>query len=546
MTTTKDSDPPMTSSATERAAPVPPVVPSEPVSWSVELERRRAAAAEMGGPERVARQHDNGRLTVRERIELLLDAGSFREIGGIAGKAEYDEAGDLSAFQPANFVFGQGRINGQRVAVGGDDFTVRGGSSDASIAEKQISFERMAGELKIPCVRLVEGSGGGGSVKALEDVGYTYIPENPGWDHVIDNMSRVPVIAAALGPVAGLGAARLVTSHFSVMVKENAQLFIAGPPLVLQGMNEEVTKEELGGWQVVCKSGAVDNAVDTEKEALQQVRQVLSILPPNVWTLPQRVVEADDPERRDPRLRTAIPPERRRGYDARSIITSVMDAGSVFEIGRLYGGSTVTCLARLDGYPVAVVAGDPYVYGAAMTGDSARKLTRFVDLADTFHIPVVNFVDQPGLLIGSQSERAGTIREGARALAAVYEATVPWACVIVRRVFGVGGAAHRNHVRHGFRVAWPSGDWGSLPIEGGLEAAYKRVLEASADPGAAKAQIEVLLNSIRSPFRTAEAFGVEDIIDPAETRPMLCDWVESAYAVLAATPISAAGRRCRP
>lgn len=514
--------------------------------WMDELRKRRAAAAEMGGPERIERQHENGRLTIRERLEKLLDPGSFAEIGGISGRAEYDEHGEMSSFMPTNFVFGQGRINGRRVAIGGDDFTVRGGSSDASIPEKQVYFERMAGELRIPCIRLVEGSGGGGSVKSLEDIGRTYVPENPAWNDVVDNLSKVPVIAAGLGPVAGLGAARLVTSHFSVMVKEQSQLFVAGPAIVAQGMGEELTKEELGGWQVVCRAGSVDNAVDSEDEAFEQIRTVLSILPPNAWTLPTRTAPTDSPDRTDPDLRTAVPEERRRPYNARKIIASILDEGTMFEMGRYYGGSSITCLGRLDGYPVAVLAGDPYVYGAAMTSDSARKITRFVDLADTFHIPVVHIVDQPGLLIGSTSEQAGTIRDGARALAAIYEAEVPWASVIVRRVFGVGGAAHRNHVRHGFRVAWPTGDWGSLPIEGGLEAAYKRVLAEADDPVAMRTEIERNLNEIRSPFRTAEAFMVEDIIDPAETRPALTDWIESAYDLLATTRIDPSRRRYRP
>ncbi len=515
-------------------------------TWMADLEDRRAAAAKMGGVERVARQHENGRLTVRERLASLLDEGSFREIGGISGSATYDDDGKLLEFTPTNFVFGQGRIDGRRVAVGGDDFTVRGGSSDASIPEKVIYFERMAGELRIPCIRLIEGSGGGGSVKSLEDIGHTYIPENPAWDDVVDNLSRVPVVAAGLGPVAGLGAARMVTSHFSVVVKEQSQMFVAGPAVVAQGMNEDLTKEELGGWQVICRSGAIDNAVDTEEEAFEQIRTVLSILPPNVWTLPTRTATTDSPDRIDPALRTMVPPERRRAYDSRAVLRSVFDEGSLFEIGRLYGGSAITCFARLDGYPVAVLAGDPKVYGSAMTAESARKTTRFVDLADTFNIPVVHFVDQPGILIGSHSEKTGAIREGARTLSAVYEATVPWASVIVRRVFGVGGSAHRNHRRHGFRVGWPSGDWGSLPIEGGLEAAYKRVLADADDPEAARADIERRLNAIRSPFRTAEAFRVEDIIDPAETRPMLCDWVESAYALLGTTDLDKSRRRFRP
>jgi propionyl-CoA carboxylase beta chain len=230
----------------------------------------------------------------------------------------------------------------------------------------------------------------------------------------------------------------------------------------------------------------------------------------------------------------------------RAIVATVFDRGSVFEIGPERGSSVITALATLDGHPVAVAAEDPNVYGGGMTAPDADVLVRFTDLADTFHLPVVHLVDQPGFLIGSPAERAGTIRRGARALAAVYQASVPWASVLVRRAFGVAGAGHRNHTRHGFRVAWPSGDWGSLPIEGGLEVAFKRMLAGADDAAAMKAEIAQRLEGVRSPFRTAEAFLVEDIVDPADTRPLLCEWVRDAYATLATHTLGPKGRGLRP
>jgi propionyl-CoA carboxylase beta chain len=264
---------------------------------------------------------------------------------------------------------------------------------------------------------------------------------------------------------------------------------------------------------------------------------VLSYLPPNTRTLPARAETVDDPHRRSEALRDAIPRDRRRPYDVRRVLAEVFDTGSVLELGRVFGRSTVTALARLDGWPVAVVASDPRFYGGGMTADAADKMTRFVDLAETFRLPVVHLVDQPGFVIGSAAERAGTIRHGARTLAAVYRSTVPWASVLVRRVFGVAGAAHRPHSRFTYRVAWPSGDWGSLPIEGGLEVAFKRMLaEAGEDAERLKAEIAERLEAVRSPFRTAEAFLVEDVVDPADTRPLLTDWVAAAYDVLRAEP----------
>jgi acetyl-CoA carboxylase carboxyltransferase component len=505
------------------------------VTWEPELEeirRRRELAARMGGPERVQRQHDQGRLTIRERIERLCDSDSFHEIGALAGFPSY-EGDELADFSPSNILAGTARVDGRKVVVCGDDFSVRGGAADAAIHAKQVYAERMAGELRLPIVRLIEGSGGGGSVKSYESFKRTYVPANPGWDVVVDNLARVPVVSACLGPVAGLGAARVVTSHFSVMVKETSQLFVAGPPVVRAGMNEDVTKEELGGWEIHARSsGAVDNAAEDEEDATAQIRAFLSYLPSSVWETPPRLTPADDPGRRDDELLSAVPRERRRVYDMRRILRHVFDDGVFFEIGRYFGPSQICGLARLDGHPVAVLANDPRVYAGGMTAAASEKLTRFADLAQTFHLPVVNFVDQPGFVIGVEAEKAGTIRKGARALAAVYQATVPWVSVIVRKVFGVAGAAHGNAQKLNLRYAWPSGDWGSLPLEGGIEAAYRRALEESDDPDKLRAEILEQFESIRSPLRTAETFGIEDIIDPRDTRPLLCEWAREAYRIV--------------
>jgi acetyl-CoA carboxylase carboxyltransferase component len=519
------------------------------VTWEPEVEelhRREELARRMGGPERVKRQKDAGRLTVRERIDALLDEGSFEEWGALAGFAKYGPGGELEEFTPANNVFGTGRIEGRKVVVSGDDFSVRGGAADASIHGKQVHAERMANELRLPIVRLVDGTGGGGSVKMLETMGRTYVPANPAWDLIVDNYAKVPVAAACLGPVAGLGAARVAHAHFSVMVKGVSQLFVAGPPVVKAGMGQEVTKEELGGWEIHAReSGAVDNVVDTEPEALEQVRRFLSYLPASVWEAPPRCEPADDPRRRDEWLLSAVPRSRRQAYDMRRILAAIFDTGSVFEVGRLYGGSLITAMARLDGHPVAVLAADPKVYGGGLTAAASDKLARFVDFADSFHLPLVHLVDQPGFVVGVDAERSGTIRRGVRALAAIYQARTPFVSVIVRRVFGVAGAGHGNAQGLNLRFAWPSGDWGSLPVEGGLEAAYRRELEASADPEALKAEIAGRLEAVRSPFRTAESFGVEKLIDPRDTRPLLTEWVADAYR-LVATQLGPSARPARP
>jgi len=518
------------------------------LTWKPEVEeikRRVNLAKEMGGEANVARQHAAGKLTVRERIDRLLDPGSFHEIGALAGKATY-ENGKLASFTPSNFVTGTGLIEGRRVVIGGDDFTVRGGAADARIGDKAGFGERLALELRLPVVRLVDGTGGGGSVKTLETMQRTYVPANPSWDVAGALLSAVPVVGACLGSVAGLGAARVVTSHFSLMVKGTSQLFVAGPPVVERGVGESVTKEQLGGSHIQSHgSGAVDNEVASEEEAFDQIRRFLSYLPSSVWQAPPRQVPNDDSTRREKELLSIIPRDRKRGYDVRRLIGLVVDKGSFFEMGRYYGRPLVAGLARLDGFPVGVIASDPMHGGGGLDASASDKMIRLIDTCDTFHLPVVNFVDQPGFLIGSAAERAGTIRVGCRALAAVYQATVPWVSIILRRVFGVAGAGHGNAQGLNLRYAWPSGDWGSLPIEGGVQAAYRREIEASPDPAARRQEIEDTLNELRSPFRTAEAFGVEEIIDPRDTRPILCDWVPMAYEVVR-TQLGPKRRGCRP
>jgi acetyl-CoA carboxylase carboxyltransferase component len=506
------------------------------MTWQPELDelrRREELARQMGGAERVARQHAAGKLTVRERVARLLDPGSFHETGALAGRGEYDGEGALTGFLPANAVIGQGRIEGRRAVVQADDFTVRGGAADAAIWEKMVWAERAAHELRVPLVRLVDGTGGGGSVKMLETMGFSYVPPLPGFDLVVENLSRVPVVAAALGPCAGLGAARVVLSHFSVIVRGSAQLFVAGPPVVAAAMGESPNKEELGGARAQTRAGAVDNEAADEDDALAQLRRFLSYLPGSAWEAPPIAASSDPVDRREEELLAIVPRERRQTYRMRRVLELVLDAGSLFEVGARYGRSVITALARLDGRPVGVLASDPNHYAGGLTADASDKLARFVDVCDAFRLPVVNFVDQPGFVIGTEAERAGTMRRGARALAAVHQARTPWCSVLVRKVYGVAGAGHGDGSRLNLRFAWPSGDWGSLPIDGGIEAAYRRELEAAADPVALRAEIEARLNAVRSPFRTAERFSVEEIVDPRDTRPLLCDWAGRAHELVA-------------
>jgi len=496
------------------------------VSWKDEIEqlrKRQALAKAMGGPEKLERQRRAGRLNVRQRIDALLDPDSFTEIGSITGSAQTAPDGALTGFTPANCVFGRGAVDGRRVAVVADDFTVRGGAADAAIIEKQIEAEKMAGELGLPLIRLIEGTGGGGSVKSILDLGASYVPFNPGWDQVVANLERVPVVSLLLGPVAGLGAARAVSSHYSAMVSGTSQMFIAGPPVVA-GIGEEVTKEALGGSDIQLAAGGVDDAYASEADAMAAAKWFLSFLPDRAGEAAPRGPVSDRPDRTDDALRDIVPRDKRYGYDMRAILNSAMDAGSLFEMGRHFGASVITAFARIDGWPVAVLASNPNVYGGGWTADAAQKVTRFVDLAETFRLPVVHFVDIPGFVIGTRAERAGTIRHGAKALSAIYQASVPWCTILVRKAYGVAGAAMMDHTRFRYRYAWPSGDWGSLPLEGGVEAAFKSALAASEDPDALKATLAERMRDLSDPFKTAERFWIEEIIDPADTRPLLVEF----------------------
>jgi len=454
------------------------------MSWEnevKEIRKREKLIQEMGGKEKIKRQYDAGRTTVRERIAALVDKDSFKEIGRLTGLSEYNEDGTLKSLMAVNSVIGHALINKMPVVIYGDDFTIRGGAGDAAIYEKMITAERFANEYRMPLIRIIEGTGGGGSVKSIEKDGYTYVPANPGWDWVVSNMATIPVVSLGLGPVAGLGAARLVSSHYSVIVKKMSQVFVAGPPVVNR-LGENVTKESLGGSEIHGKNGVIDDVAESEADALARARKFLSYLPSSTYETPKKIKNNDPIDRKDNWLISAIPKNRRHSYEIRPIIESVTDKNSFFEIGKSWGTSSVSGFARLDGWPIVVLANDPQVYGGGWTADASQKIIRILEIAETFHLPVLHLVDNPGFLVGTHGEKSGTIRHGARALAAIYQLNTPICSVILRRAFGVAGAAHMNHTKHRYRFAWPSGDWGSLPLEGGIEAAYKSDLIKSDNP----------------------------------------------------------------
>lgn len=512
--------------------------------WQPELDemsRRLEYAKKMGGQKGIDRQHASGRLTVRERIEKLLDAGSFEEIGEFTANATYDDDGNLIDAVPKNLVVGKGKIDGKKVAVTADDFTIRGGSSETAAPEKMVFIENYALNKRMPLVRLVDAAGG--SIKLLEQNQSTKIPGYSGWD-MGEILGKIPVASAALGPCAGLGAVKVVMSHFSVMVKGKSQLFAGGPQVVLPGVKERIDKEELGGYKVhAYSSGLVNNVAENEEDAFNQIKKFLSYMPRSVFHLPPVEKSSDPTDRREDELASIVPREKRRIYDIKKILKAVFDKDSLFEISPYYGRSQITMLGRLNGYSVGILANDPKFFGGAMTLESGQKFTRFVDLCDTFNIPIINFMDQPGTLVGRDAELKGTVGSTARALLAINQATVPICTMIIRRAFGLAGSVYARKPGY-VRYAWPSAHWGSIPIEGGVEAAYRREIENAENPKQRRDELVEYYKRFESPFRSAERFKIEKIIDPRDTRPILCEWVEESYELLPET-IGVKGRTFR-
>ncbi|SFU48353.1 acyl-CoA carboxylase subunit beta [Halomonas korlensis] len=495
-----------------------------------ELAFRREQSQAMGGPEAIERQHKANRLTVRERIAALTDEGTFREVGTLAGTGKYDENNHLVSVTPAPYVAGLAKIDNRPVALGGEDFTVRGGTTFGSTRRKggQGGFvEDLAFHYRIPLINLIDGAGG--SVTSIKRRGHSVFPGVHGFERSVELLGTAPVVSAVLGTAAGGPAGRAILSHFSVMVRDSSQVFAAGPPVVERSLGQVIDKEELGGAKVaVDTAGTIHNAASSEDEALEQIRRFLSFMPSNVWELPPVTAPNDPVDRCEERLASIVPEKRTQAYSMHRLVKMVMDEGSEFEIQPTFGKAVITMLARLNGRPVGIIANNPMVYGGAMDAKAARKQIHFMELCDTFHIPLIFFVDVPGFMVGRKAEEEGTLREGMRAVYSAGNLKVPTLTLVIRKCYGMAGMATCNKSDVDLKLAWPSAEWGSLPVEGGVAAAFRREIMAATDPQAKEKEIENELRPYASPFRTAEAFAVEEIIDPRETRPVLCEFITLA------------------
>ena len=551
------------------------VAPGEGTAWKPEetwlpvledvAQLRGLAAARLApGSEDpgVVRQRSRGKLTCRERIAMLLDEGSFREVGSLAGFASYDDEGRISAFTPANHVGGTGTVDGRMTVVCADDFTSRGGHADGAIGAKSFHLDLLSLQMQVPSVRLLDGSSGGGSVTAMvpeqKSVGQStaeessgaiehgkprvsggggsFLPGHLGSTEYAEQLATVPVVNVLLGSVVGIGVAKAVLGHFSVMVRDISQLFVAGPPVVSHAMGYEITKEDLGGWQVHCCNGSVDNLAESEEEAIDMTRRFLSYLPASVYEAPPVAAPVDAPSRREEELLTIIPRKRTTTFDVRRVIELLVDGDSWFEIGARWGTDQVVGLARFDGHPVGVIASDSrHLNGGALTADGCDKLIRHLDMCDLFHLPIVNLIDNPGFAVGLEHEIAGTIRKGGEWMVAMAQVQVPMFSVLMRRSFGVAGNNQATPTRRpNVRVTWPAADVGGIPPEGGIEAAYKRQLAEAADPVALRAELNERIERVRGPVGPLNRFQIEELIDPRDTRRYVCEWVGPATKVATA------------
>jgi acetyl-CoA carboxylase carboxyltransferase component len=517
---------------------------SSPEEWEEglgELQRRREWALAGSGPVRAEYEHRRGRLTARERIAALTDEGTFQEFGMLVTTPDREE--DL----PTAFICGLAEIDGRPVAVGAEDFTIQRGAAGVHLARFKGAWggflEELALGYRVPLVLLLHGAGG--SVTIQERLGYPELVSQKPTFPIFELLDRVPVVTGVFGPAAGGSAARAAISHFSTMSTEHGCLFIGGPDVVKQATGQAVTKFELGGADVHVKvSGTVDNACASEDEIFAQIRRFLSYLPRNVWERPPWLPSEDPDDRSCDELLSIVSPLPRKAYDPRALIETVVDEGSFFELAPDFGRAVRVGLGRLGGHPIGILASDPRFQGGAMDGPAADKQARFVETFDCFHLPIVYFADVPGLLIGPAAEKSGLIRRGARAVQAIQRACVPVFTVQVRRSFGLGGQGTGNRKGHSIRLAWPSGVWGDMPIAGGVAAEYGAEIAAAEDPGAKQRELEERFAAQNSMWRTVERFGVEEVIDPRETRAALARLIKVAVGAIQPEPKT--GPQVRP
>ncbi len=483
------------------------------------LRQKLAQAAAPAGEAAIARQHERGKLTARERIELLVDPGSFIELDAFAvhrtdafGLADKRFVGD-------GVVTGHGTVDGRRVCVFSQDFTVLGGSLGEVFAAKICKIMDLALTIGCPIIGINDSGGARIQEGVVSLGGYAEIF----WRNV-QASGVVPQISLIAGPCAGGAVYSPAITDFILMVDRIAHMFITGPEIIKTVTGQEVTFEELGGAQThATKSGVAQFVAPTEADAFAQVRRLLSFLPSNNLDDPPATAADDDPERGDDSLIDIIPEASHLPYDMRQIILRVVDRADFFEVHEGFGGSLLVGFARLDGRPVGVVANQPAVLAGVLDIDASVKGARFVRFCDAFNIPLVTFVDVPGFLPGLDQEHGGIIKHGAKLLYAFAEATVPKLTVITRKAYG--GAYDvmcSKHIRADVNLAWPTAEIAVMGPQGAVKIIFREEIARAADPEARTQELVAeYVERFANPYVAAERGYLDAVIDPARTRPLL-------------------------
>jgi acetyl-CoA carboxylase carboxyltransferase component len=480
-----------------------------------DLDSRRVASRAMGGQERLRKHRDAGKLDARARIDHLLDAGSFAEIGTLVGGTD----------APADAVIiGSGTVDGRPVMVAAEDFTVLAGTISSAANAKRYRVAEIALTDRVPLVMMLEGAGFRADGKA-HTRSPTDLLAQAGCS------GRVPLVTAVLGASAGHGALVAPMSDFAVM-SSGASVFTAGPPVVLESLGEQISKGDLGGPQVALASGLIHNVATDDVATLGLVRTYLRYFPSSAWSYPLDLEGGDDGFRPVPELLDIIPLNGRRVYDMHEVVDVVFDEGSCFEVQPEFGRSVLCLLARLGGHPVAVVANQPQVLAGALDSDGADKAAHFITVADSFHLPIIFLADNPGVMPGSQSERAGILRSGARMYAAQTQARVPKMTVVLRKAYGFGSVVMGMIPFDGQSAtfAFPGTTMGAMGA-----AAMSRARGSDVDEATLLRQLEV-----EASYRSAGSFGQDELISPVETRNRLLQSLERALYRRQATPEPAA------
>jgi len=490
------------------------------------LEELREAARHAGSEKAVERQHSQGKLLARERVEKLLDAGSFVELDryvrhreaefGMREKRPYGDA----------VVTGYGTIFGRRVFVFSQDFTVFGGSLSEVFAEKVCKVMDMAAKYGCPVIGINDSGGARIQEGVVSLAGYAEIF----WRNV-QSSGVIPQISLVMGPCAGGAVYSPAITDFVLMVEGSSYMFITGPDVVKTVTGEDVSFEELGGAAThAAKSGVAHFISPNEEACLEDARYLLSFLPQNNVDPPPYSEPADPPSREDAELDTLIPDDPAKPYDMKEVVRRVVDEGEFLEVHERWAPNLICGFARLNGHPVGVVGNQPHSLAGVLDIDSSVKGSRFVRTCDAFNIPLVTFVDVPGFLPGTAQEWGGIIRHGAKLLYAYAEATVPKLAVITRKAYGGAyDVMSSKHIRSDFNVAWPTAEVAVMGPEGAVNIVFRRELEEAADPEARRAElIEDYRERFANPYVAAERGYVDDVIEPRRTRPVLADALETA------------------